>query len=289
MLFGVSPYGSLLSLWADKTGRETAPRTAQAEMSMRVGRELEALVCMLASEEIGLPIERWSESLVMPGHPRVRATPDGFIHAATRGCFDAKVVGQHNMAEWLDGVVPLDYQLQLQQQMLVTGCTWAIIAGLLLGSARQLVCKRIEFDPELGQLIVDRIEWFWSTHVEADVAPEADDHPSTAAAIAAMHPHDSKILIQLGRPLEHAKDDWLQAKAEMSALKKRIALRENQLCLALADATWGELPDGTGLSLKTQRHASGSTFRVLRQMAPKAVAVARRESDMRIADIMKAH
>lgn len=282
ILFGVSPYGSLLSLWAEKTGRETAERTAQAQMAMRVGHELEGLVCKLAAEELGYPITRHSESLEMPGHPLVRATPDGFVEAETRGAFDAKVVGQHNMGEWLDGLVPLDYQIQLQTQMLVTGCKWAVIAGLLLGAKRQLVCQRIEFDPELGQLIVDRVEWFWRTWVQTDMAPPADDHSATTAALKVLHPYDNGMCIPLNRPLEHAKAELVAAKAEAKDLKKRIALRENQLRLALADATYGVFPDGTGVSLKTQKTSHGGTARHLRMLKPKGVELARKDSDERL-------
>lgn len=288
VLFGVSPYGSKLSLWAEKTGRDTAPRSEQSLIAMRVGHELEGLVCKLAAEEIGYPIERHSKSLELATNPLVRATPDGFIEADTRGVFDAKVVGQHNMGEWLDGLVPLDYHLQLQQQMLVTGCTWGIIAGLLLGSnKRSLVCKRIEYDPELGEIIERQINMFWRDHVAANVAPEADAHSATTAVLKVLHPQESGMLIKLGRPLEHAKQDLVEAKAEEKTLKKRIALRENQLRLALADATYGEFPDGTGISLKTQRTAHGGTTRVLRMLKPKAVSAAHKDSDQRLEEMLK--
>lgn len=287
-LFGVSPYASRLSLWAEKTGRDTAPRSEQSLIAMRVGNELEGLVCKLAAEEIGFPIERHNTSLELASNPIVRATPDGFVHAETRGVFDAKVVGQHNMGEWLDGMVPLDYELQLQQQMLVTGCTWGVIAGLLLGSnKRALVCKRIEYDPELGLLIEQQITVFWRDHIIADVAPEADDHTATTAVLKVLHPKDSGMLIKLGRPLEHAKNDLVEAKAEEKALKKRIALRENQLRLGLADATYGEFPNGTGISLKTQRTSHGGTARYLRMLKPRAVVAAHKDSDARLEEMLK--
>lgn len=289
ILFGVSPYGSLLSLWAEKTGRETAERSTQSEMAMRIGNELEAFVIKLAEEETGLTIERNSASMVMLDHRTVRATPDGIItpdDGGAMGCMDAKVVGPHNSGEWLDGIVPLTYVLQLQTQMAVTGCSWALIAGLLMGAGK-LVCQRVDFDPELAAIIVARVEWFWRTYVETDTPPPADDHTATTAALAALHPQDNGMLISLGRPLEHAKNDWVAAKAEQAALKKRIALRENQLRLGLADATFGSFPDGTGVSLKTQKHASGSTFRTLRAMKPKAVEHECKACDERLAKLMK--
>ena len=290
ILFGVSTYGSLLSLWAEKTGREVAKPSPQSAMAMRVGNELEGFVCKLAEEETGLTIDRNDRSMVMLGHWTVRATPDGIItpgDGGAMGCMDAKVVGQHNAGEWLDGIIPLGHQIQLQTQMAVTGCTWALIAGLILGASRPLVCLRLDFDQELADIIVARVEWFWRTYVEPDVPPPADDHSATTAALSALHPQDNGMMIKLGRPLEHAKNEWLAAKAEIAGLKKRVALRENQLRLGLADATFGEFPDGTGVSLKTQKHASGSTFRTLRTMKPKSVEHERKACDERLAKLMK--
>lgn len=287
ILFGVSIHGSLLSLWADKTGRPTAERTPQAELAMRVGNHFEGFVCEEAEKETGFKISRNHDSAAMSGHPLVRATTDGFAYPedGDRGCMDAKTVGEHNSAEWRDGIIPLAYNLQLQTQMAVTGCSWALIAGLLLGDSR-LVCLRLEFDPELAEIIVARVEWFWRTYVEADVAPPVDDRTVTTAALAALHPRDNGMMVPLGLPLEHAARELVAAKQEAAALKKRIALRENQLRLGLADATFGSFPDGTGVSLKTQTHGSGSTFRVLRSMKPKAVERERKACDERLEKIL---
>jgi putative phage-type endonuclease len=282
ILFGVSPYGSLVSLWADKTGRPTPKRSAQSEMELRIGHELEGFVCQLAEEAAGVTIERNKASASMPGHPLVRATTDGFATGGGfvgRGCMDAKVVGAHNAHEWRDGAFPMLYRLQLQTQMSVTSCRWGLIAGLLLGSDPPLVYRVVQHDPELERIIVKRAEWFWRTYVETDLAPPVDDRPVTSAALAAMHPQDRKIMVKLDRSLERAMADWAAAKSEVAEAKRRMEYRANQIARALGDAAWGEFPNGNGVSLKTQKNSHGGTSRVMRPMKAPAVEKARKQSE----------
>jgi putative phage-type endonuclease len=289
VLFGVSPYGSLLSLYADKVG--TPAENIGSSIAMRLGHELEEFVLKLAGEETGYKYEHNTRSISLAGSV-VRATPDAFVTDKSRkdigfGVADAKVVGAHNVGEWLDGGIPLDYALQLQTQMLVCGASWGVLAALLLGTKQGFIWHRVEADIQLQQMIRDRATWFWETHVLPRVPPEADDHPATDRALSSLHPNDNGMLIKLGEPLAHAARDLEAADQELKAVQKRIALRKNQLRLALGDATFGEFADGTGVSLKSQKTAHGGTTRVLRTMKPKAVVAARKACDARLKQIIK--
>ena len=288
ILFGISPYGSLLSLYADKIG--SPAENIGDGIARRIGHELEEFVLKLAAEETGLEFRHNTRSLSLGGSP-VRATPDAFVYDETRkaegfGVADAKVVGAHNVGEWLDGGVPLDYELQLQTQMLVCGASWGILAALLLGAKQGFVCRRIEADHKLQAIIKARVLWFWQTHVEPRVPPEADPHPATDRALNALHPRDNGMLVQLGEPLADAKRRLEEADQKLKEARRSVAHHKNQLRLALGDATFGEFPDGTGVSLKTQRTARGHT-RVLRTMKPAAVRDARRLCDARLDEMTR--
>jgi predicted phage-related endonuclease len=289
ILFGVSPYGSLLSLYANKVGSPAA--NIGDGIARRVGHELEEFVLKLAGEETGFEYKHNTRSIAL-ANSVVRATPDAFVYDESRaeqghGVADAKVVGAHNVGEWLEGGIPLDYELQLQTQMLVCGCTWGILAGLLLGAKQGFIWHRIEADLKLQAIIQARVAWFWNEHVLPRVPPEADDHPATERALTALHPMDNGMLIQLGKPLAFARMELESADRDLKAAKKRVALRKNQLRLALGDATFGEFPDGTGVSLKTQRTGHGGTTRVLRTMKPRAVSAAKKTCEDRLDSIIK--
>lgn len=289
ILFGVSPYGSLLSLYADKVG--SPPESSGDAIARRIGHELEAFVLKLAGEQTGYDFTPNARSIAL-ADTVVRATPDAFVYDASReadghGVGDAKVVGAHNVGEWLDGGIPLDYELQLQTQMLVCGATWGILAGLLLGGKQSLICRRIEADLTMQEIIKARVNWFWSEHVLARVPPMADSHPATERALVALHPQDNGMLIQLGAPLAHARRELERADEDLKVAKKLVALRKNQLRLALGDATFGVFPDGTGVSLKTQRNGHGGTNRVLRTMKPKAVVAAKKTCERRLDEIIR--
>ncbi len=289
ILFGVSPYGSLLSLYAAKVG-SPAENTGDG-IARRVGHELEEFVLKLAGEETGFVFKHNVRSIAL-ANSVVRATPDAFVYDKSRveegqGVGDAKVVGAHNVGEWLDGGVPLDYELQLQTQMLVCGTSWGILAALLLGAKQGFIWHRIAADRKLQAIIKARASWFWETHVLPRVPPPADDHPATDRALMALHPNDNGMLIQLGKPLARARMELEFADRDLKEAKKRVALRKNQLRLALGDATFGEFPDGTGVSLKTQRTGHGGTTRVLRTLKPRAVTAAKKTCESRLDSMMK--
>lgn len=289
ILFGVSPYGSLLSLYADKIG-SPAENTGDG-IARRVGHELEEFVLKLAGEETGFEFRHNTRSIAL-ANTVVRATPDAFVFDRSRendgcGVADAKVVGAHNVGEWLEGGIPLDYELQLQTQMLVCGTTWGILAGLLLGAKQGFVWHRIQADLNLQAIIKARVAWFWEEHILPRVPPPADEHPATERALTALHPRDNGMLIQLGTPLAHAQRELEAADRDLKTAKKQVALRKNQLRLALGDATFGEFPDGTGVSLKTQKTAHGGTTRVLRTMKPRAVHAAKKTCEARLDSMIR--
>ncbi len=280
-LFGVSPYASPLSVYASKLGFDMGQQDEASEIRMRVGRELERMVCELAAEQLGDTIAQTSISFEMAGATHIRATPDGVIAPGARAdVFEAKVVGEHAPSTWHDGVVPQDHELQVRHQMLVTGRTHGVIAALLLGPSKLLV-RDIEWDQDVADAIKAKCDDFWFNHVVQRIPPPADGHPATARAIKALHPSESGLMVELDGDHWEASTLLESAKASIRDLKDETAEIENKLRMAMGDATYGILPDGTGLSLKAQTRGK-STFRVLRTMSPDAVAKVREDCDKRL-------
>lgn len=288
-LFGVSPYASPLSVYASKLGFDMGPQDEASEIRMRVGRELEGMVCELAAAEFKeeAKVRRNFDSFEMPGHCHIRSTPDGTIwsYREEPGVLEAKVVGEHAPSTWHHGVVPQDHELQVRHQMLVTGRTHGVIAALLLGPSKLLV-REIEWDQKVADAIKAKCDDFWFNHVVPRVPPPADGHPATARAIKALHPSDSGLMVELGAKemeeaatLQHCKHLIADVDAQSDEL-------QNKLRLAMGDATYGILPDGTGLSLKAQTRG-GTTFRVLRTMSPDAVAKVREDCDKRLKEAVE--
>lgn len=285
-LFGVSPYASPLSVYASKLGFDMGLRDEASEIRMRVGRELEGMVCELASRDLRSVFDRNSTSFHMVGAPHIRCTPDSrsqFGHI--RAVLEAKVVGEHAPSTWHDGVVPQDHELQVRHQMLVTDCQAGYIAALLLGPSKLLV-REIEWDQDVADAIKAKCDDFWFEHVVPRVPPPADGHPATARAIKALHPSESGLAIELGAKEMHEAATLQHFKHLVADADEQCDDLQNKLRMAMGDATYGILPDGTGLSLKAQTRGE-TTFRVLRTMSPDAVAKVREDCDKRLKEAVK--
>ncbi len=284
-LFGVSPYASPLSVYASKLGFDMDCHTPAEKIRLRVGRELEPMVCELA----GCSVRRNTSSIPMKDNEHIRSTPDGWSmrdrNGLDEGVFEAKVVGEHAPSTWHHGVVPQDHELQVRHQMLVTGRTHGVIAALLIGPSKLLV-RDIEWDPDVADAIKAKCDQFWFEHVVPRIPPPADGHPATARAIKALHTSDSGLMVELDvASLIHAQN-LSTAKERISEIDDYKSETENKLKLSMGDATYGILPDGTGLSLKAQTRGE-TTFRVLLTMSPDAVAKVREDCDNRLKEAVQ--
>jgi hypothetical protein len=150
--------------------------------------------------------------------------------------------------------VPGYVQVQVQTEMLVSGCQWGSVAVLVSGQAFQW-CD-FEADADLQAAIVAGSRRFWEDHVQAEVPPAPIGPPaSIKRALAALYPRQrpaSRLFLQ--------GDDWVAKAAELKAAKAE-AKRQGDLAELLAiefKAAAGDhevvsLDDGTYFTCKRQR------------------------------------
>lgn len=275
-IMGHSTFGSPMSVYAEKLGAKMDADSASS-IRMRVGQTLEPLVLQLVSEKSSMQVTPNSKSYSMDMLPFMRATPDGF--GDDRRPIETKVVFPHADAPWLAGTLPVSYMLQLQHQMLVTGQKVGTIGALLLESS-ELIMMHVDYDPEIGASIVDACSKFWSEHVIPRVPPPADGHKATGKAIRAMHPSDNGAMVPLDPGMLSVRDTMVDLKAKAKAIKADVVRCDNILRAAIGSASWGALPDGSGLSLLSQSRGD-TVFRTLRTVKPGALAQIRKDGGRR--------
>lgn len=237
-LFGCAPdYAqSAYSLWQIKSGRIPAP--AVDGLRIEAGRRLERAIGQWIADIEGWKVEPMEGYAVSDTVPGLGCTPDFRIvdHADGPGLLEVKSVDwlQHKRA-WGDEP-PVHIEIQLQCQMLVTGCKWGAV-GVLVGGNDPKV-YRFEYREKIGKEIERRVAAFWQSVADAK-EPPVDGSSATAAAIAEMFPEAKP-----GASIDLDGDNefpgrWaalVQARADRNAAEKTETANKNWLMAKVGDA-----------------------------------------------------
>lgn len=282
-LFGCTTWMSPYTLYLDKIGQ--LPER-EGHSGLEMGRELEPYTRRLYTRETGRVITDCQDRFIHPDYPWMLGTTDGtivpFERRPTPGNFEGKTVGQYKKKDWADGP-PMYPVVQCHHYMVVQGLSWGSIAAVVFGERDPLLWADVELDVEFAEMVIEAEKRFWFDHVLARRPPEVDAHPATTAALKALHPHDSGLMVDLP-PEATAWREELDVVAEQTkALEARKDLAQNRLRNVLGAATYGMLPDGSGWSYKTverRRHTvKPSTHRQLRTVSAKSMDRYKREAE----------
>jgi putative phage-type endonuclease len=253
----LSPHGTSYTLWLEKTGQIT-PDVVDSEHT-EMGHRLEPVIADIYADRTGRKVVHAGPFCVAVHRrlPFMRATPDRYVPEAHdrmgRGLCQIKNAGWYKAHDWSEGV-PLAIQIQVQAEMACTGFDWDSVAVLLGGW--EFRTFDVERDLDFIAVLEDRAAWFWDLVErfkagDMEAAPPVDGSAKTTEALKRLHPKDDGSIVRL--PEESLA--WLQAmqdaKADAEMAETAARWAENKLRAAIGAATWGELPNGRRLSLKT--------------------------------------
>ena len=275
VLFGLAPesWGSAWSMWAEKTGRNERPPLKGEWLDW--GHKLEPVIAAEYTERTGRKLWDGGGPYVVAIDQELeilRCTPDRWVIDAPgkpgNGLLQMKNAGWYMAHDWDEGV-PDHIVMQVQSEMACTGLGWASVAVLVGGNSFKHF--DVERDEETIAEIRAHVSWFWNL-VKTDTPPPIDGSEATAKAIKRLHPHDSGDEVTLTFEHAIAWDRLREMKVEIAAIAKshKAALgeAENTLKAAIGSATFGRLPDGRRLSLKTIERAGypvpPTTYRTLK-------------------------
>lgn len=264
-------YSSAMVLWLEKTG-QIAPADLTSEY-VDLGNRLEPVIADLYAERTGRKIVQYGPFCVAQHEtiPFLRCTPDRWITAAPdrdgRGLVQIKKSNRYVAHRWDDGV-PLGIQIQVQAEMAVTGYDYDSVP-VIFDLSRFVTCD-VERDPVFIEVLEDRVRWFWDL-VQRGEAPPMDGSEKTLDALKRLHPHDTGETVRLPEEALEWTAALEVARSHEKAACAARTLAENNIRAAIGAATFGELPDGRKLSLKTTtrkgyqpKAVEQTTFRTLR-------------------------
>lgn len=266
-------YSTAYELWLSKTG-QLAPLDLDGD-HVELGNRLEPVIADLFAERTGRQVKQYGPYCVAthPSIPFFRATPDRFITSAPdrsgRGLVQIKKSNRFASRNWDEGV-PLPIQIQTQAEMAVTGYDYDAVPVIF--DLLRFQYWDIERDNDFIAELEERVRWFWDL-VQRREPPPIDNSPKTLAALKRLHPHDNEQTVRLPEEAVQWVAELEIAKDTIKAAEHLKTGAESKLRAAIGDATFGELPDGRRLSLKTtekQGHVVGpSTYRTLRLAGAK--------------------
>lgn len=267
----LSPFTTPYVLWLEKTGRQD-PQELTGEW-VQLGNLLEPTIAAIYTERTGRRVWQGGPFCVAqhPTIPYLRATPDRWVIEAhdrgSPGLLQLKMANAFKAHNWDDG--PPDFiEIQVQAEMAVTGREWDSVATLI-GGGTAFGSWDVERNDGFIAEMYELAREFWA-RVEARTPPPIDSSLRTLAAIKRLHPSDNNQAVRLPEESVEWLDILEKAKSDAKVAEELKTKAESKIRAAVGDATFGLLPDGRRVSLKTtERKAytsdvAGTTYRTLR-------------------------
>ena len=259
---GVSKWKSPMRLWAEKSGRVSD--AIESNDALEMGKLLEPVILARLSEKSGRTVYPWPSTLIAKSddHPFMFCTPDGLIFDPAMGgtgLVQCKTTGEYHAHAW-DGEPPLDYQVQVQHELAVTGLPWACLVVLIGG--RRLKWIDILPNPEFREKLIEAERDLWSYVESGAVPPFSDDvyrFEDAKDTLFDLFSQDNGQAIVL--PDEFCEVDLRLGivKEDIKRLEAEKESLENKIRMALGDCTEGVLPNGIGSYTWKTQHNKGYT------------------------------
>lgn len=177
IIAGVNPFKSIHQLWLEKTG-QIKPEETESEYA-HFGTLLEPLVRKEFTARTGIKVRSKNMLLQSSEYPFMYANLDGVIYEnGELMIFEAKTVSAYKQEVWENGI-PLEYLLQIQHYMAVTGAKKTYIAALVGGN--HFFWHEVMRDEELIEKIIAMEKYFWEHHVIGGIEPVPDGSDATTA------------------------------------------------------------------------------------------------------------
>lgn len=233
-LLGLNPYGSLLTLYADKLG--LLPEREDS-FPIRFGKRFEDFVAEQWAQETGMSVERDDYLYRHEQYPFMQANIDRRVVGENAG-LECKTTGRFERSAFVDGTVERYYAAQCQWYIEVMGfdCMYLAVLDRITGAFRHYTVER---DEAFIHRMIEAGRDFWVNHVFSRCPPEPDGSDACADAIQLLYPSKGT---QGGVQIpQHDGDlaEYVALGREIKALEQRQAAAKQRIQISMGEHTAG--------------------------------------------------
>ena len=225
IIAGVNKFKSVFQLWLEKTGQMELEET-DSEYA-HFGTLLEPIVKKEFMLRTGKKIKAKNEILRSEAFPFMLCDLDGVIYENGEMCiFEAKTASAYKQDTWENGV-PIEYILQVQHYMAVTGARKAYVAALVGGN--HFYSHTVNRDEELISLITEMEREFWEGYVLTGTEPVPDGSEATTDYINGRYGKCNGKTIELPEEALEVVCRYEDISQQMKQVEERKEALANQL------------------------------------------------------------
>lgn len=219
-IMGMSRWKTPYRLWAEKTKKIELQDLSNIE-AVELGTDLEEFVAQKFSQRTGKSVRRAPKVYQHPEYPFMIAHIDRLITGTYEG-LECKTASAFKTEEW-ENDIPKEYVLQCQWYMGITGRKVWWIAVLIGG--QKFLYKRIDFDKELFDLMVEEAVRFWEM-VEKQEPPVL--LPEDGGNLLEVYPTNTDKMIEM-QEIEDRAAYRQELKMQISEIEKEIKEIDTEL------------------------------------------------------------
>jgi putative phage-type endonuclease len=248
---GKNKYKSPYELYKEKIGEYKEDIDNEA---MYFGKVLEEIVAKEFQKRTGKKVWRLNQMLRHPEYEFMIADIDRRI-VGEDAILECKTTSAFNEKEWTDDEVPVEYIIQVQHYLAVTGCQKAYFAVLIGG--QKFKWYEMDRDDDLIQDIIEMEQAFWNC-VENGIEPDVDGSESTTKVLKYIYPPEKveTEVIDLDVNDLELVEEYEAIKEQINQLKTKKESIANKLKNKLGNYECGQIGD-TKVFWKT--HKKGDT------------------------------
>lgn len=263
-VIGMNRWKTPFAVWAEKTGRVDS--SVQQSESMYWGTVMEAILREEFSKRTGYAVKEAHYIFASIDNPFLTANIDGYVDLGNGeyAVLEIKTAGNYAESDWNDGC-PIEYYLQVQHYLYITGMKKAFIAVLIGGNNFKYL--GIESDEDTIQTIICCAKQFWQL-VQTDTPPAVTDKDN--ALLATLYPSSKAVTVKMPEEYRAVLRQYNEAKQAIDQAKKAKEEAEAKIKAFMQDNDSAVI-DNYKITWKTAERNSLSADKVKALLTPDQI------------------
>lgn len=235
---GLNKYKTAFDVYLDKIGKGKEYQESEAAY---FGTLFEEAVAKEFSKRSGKKVRNKNSILAHKDFDFMFANVDRLIVGEKAG-LECKTASEYVKSKWSDDNIPMDYMLQCQWYMAVTGYKKWYIAVIIGGNKFEY--KEIDRDEDIIENIISIAKDFWENHVLKHIPPSLDGSEAADETLKQLYPNAiSNSVLQLDKDIIPKIERIKELKEKIKELTEEVKTHENQIKDVLKDNEIGVIED----------------------------------------------